>query len=45
MRDTRDCSLTLLAWDWGDPGDRDRAEQGDLDRGERERGDWEWERD
>ena len=45
IRETRDCSLALLTCDCGEPGERDLAEQGDLERGERDRGDCEWERD
>lgn len=44
-RDSRDCLLTTLVWDWGEPGERDLAEHGDRERGDLECGDWEWERD
>ena len=39
-RDTRDALLTTEVCDCGEPGERDLAEHG-----ERERGDWEWERE
>ena len=39
--DSRDCLETTLVWDCGEPGDRDRAEQGERDLGDLERGDWE----
>ena len=34
------CLLTSLAWDWGEPGECERGEQGERDLGLR--GEWEW---